>query len=166
MISALTRVSFELNFIRFLSEIHGMSQNSRNSKWKTKMNEMNQFSNSQPLDRNLVQPSLVSWEVEIWIWENKNTGIVNFYVLAIFFQCIRIVTLSTLLNIGIVSNETNADVRMYIEEFILVEIWIHCCTKLKSWMITLENTLAFIQMQKRRRRCKNCSWMQLTTYHL
>ena len=24
------------------------------------------------------------------------------------------------------------DVRMYIEEFILVEIWIHCCTKLKS----------------------------------
>ena len=35
-----------------------------------------------------------------------------------------------LLNIGYVSNETNADVRMYIEEFILVEIWIHCCTKL------------------------------------
>ena len=27
-----------------------------------------------------------------------------------------------LLNIGYVSNETNADVRMYIEEFILVEI--------------------------------------------
>ena len=47
---------------------------------------------------------------------------------------------STLLNIGsiriyilmtgVVSNETNEDVRMYIEEFILVEIWIHCCTKL------------------------------------
>ena len=31
---------------------------------------------------------------------------------------------------GVVSNETNEDVRMYIEEFILVEIWIHCCTKL------------------------------------
>ena len=30
----------------------------------------------------------------------------------------------------IVSNETNRDVGMYIEEFILVEIWIHCCT---SW---------------------------------
>ena len=29
-----------------------------------------------------------------------------------------------------VSNETNTDVRMYIEEFILVDIWIHCCT---SW---------------------------------
>ena len=28
-------------------------------------------------------------------------------------------------------NETNTDVHMYIEEFILVEIWIHCCTKLK-----------------------------------
>ena len=25
-----------------------------------------------------------------------------------------------------VSNETNTDVRMYIEEFILVDIWIHC----------------------------------------
>ena len=36
----------------------------------------------------------------------------------------------TMLNIGYVSNETNTDVRMYIEEFILVEIWIHCCT---SW---------------------------------
>ena len=36
----------------------------------------------------------------------------------------------TMLNIGHVSNETNADVRMYIEEFILVDIWIHHCTKL------------------------------------
>ena len=43
MISALTRVSFERNFIRFLSEIHGMRQNSQNSKRKTKMNEMKQF---------------------------------------------------------------------------------------------------------------------------
>ena len=36
-----------------------------------------------------------------------------------------------LLNIGrvvMVSNETNTDVRMYIEEFILVDILIHCCT--------------------------------------
>ena len=39
---------------------------------------------------------------------------------------IRIYILMT----GHVSNETNEDVRMYIEEFILVEIWIHCCTKL------------------------------------
>ena len=52
------------------------------------------------------------------------------------------------LNIGYVSNETNADVRMYIEEFILVEIWIHHCTKLKSRMNTLENTLVFIQSQQ------------------
>ena len=36
-----------------------------------------------------------------------------------------------LLNIGYVSNETNTDVHMYIEEFIPVEIWIHYCTKLK-----------------------------------
>ena len=27
--------------------------------------------------------------------------------------------------------EQTKDVRMYIEEFILVDIWIHCCTKLK-----------------------------------
>ena len=33
---------------------------------------------------------------------------------------------------GVVSNETNTYVRMYIEEFILVDIWIHCCTKLNS----------------------------------
>ena len=45
---------------------------------------------------------------------------------------IRIYILTT----GVVSNETNTDVYMYIEEFILVEIWIHCCTKL-NW-ITLE----------------------------
>ena len=41
---------------------------------------------------------------------------------------IRIYILTT----GVVSNETNTYVRMYIEEFILVDIWIHCCTKLKS----------------------------------
>ena len=27
--------------------------------------------------------------------------------------------------------EQTKNVRMYTEEFILVEIWIHCCTKLK-----------------------------------
>ena len=47
MISALTRVSFELKFyqisIRDAWEIHGMGQNSKNSKRKTKMREMNQF---------------------------------------------------------------------------------------------------------------------------
>ena len=51
-----------------------------------------------------------------------------------------------LLNIGYISNETNADVRVYIEEFILVEFWIHCCNKVE--VITLENTLAFIQSQQ------------------
>ena len=28
--------------------------------------------------------------------------------------------------------EQTKDVRMYIEEFILVEIWIHCCTNVES----------------------------------
>ena len=41
-----------------------------------------------------------------------------------------------LLNIGLELDTRNVeqtkDVRMYIEEFILVDIWIHCCTKLKS----------------------------------
>ena len=44
----------------------------------------------------------------------------------------RSIIANLVLNIGLVSNETNTDVHMYIEEFILVEIWIHCCTKLKS----------------------------------
>ena len=35
------------------------------------------------------------------------------------------------LNVGYILNETNADVCMYIEEFILVEISIHCCTNWK-----------------------------------
>ena len=29
------------------------------------------------------------------------------------------------------NEEQTKDVRMYIEEFILVDIWIHCCTKLE-----------------------------------
>ena len=56
-----------------------------------------------------------------------------------------------LLNIGYVSNETNTDIRMYIEEFILVEIWIHCCTKVELVLIALENTLVYIQMQQLKR---------------
>ena len=51
-------------------------------------------------------------------------------------ELIKQIIFLSLLNIGYVSIETNEDVRMYIEEFILVEIWIHCCTKL-NW-ITLE----------------------------
>ena len=45
-------------------------------------------------------------------------------------QSVQMNNKCSVLNIGCVSNETNADVCMYIEEFILVEIWIHCCTKL------------------------------------
>ena len=42
-------------------------------------------------------------------------------------------SLTLMLNIGYVSNENKT--KMYVctfEEFILVEIWIHCCTKLNS----------------------------------
>ena len=56
--------------------------------------------------------------------------------------------------------------RMYVctlEEFILVDIWIHCCTKLKSFIITLENTLAFfIQSQQWRRNVRIALSWQLT----
>ena len=39
--------------------------------------------------------------------------------------------------------EQTKDVRMYIEEFILVDIWIHCCTKL-DW-ICIGNAVVYIQ---------------------
>ena len=39
----------------------------------------------------------------------------------LYFGSVRIYILMT----GVVSNETNTYVRMYIEEFILVDIWIH-----------------------------------------
>ena len=48
-----------------------------------------------------------------------------------------------LLNIR--NEEQTNDVRMYIEEFILVDIWIHCCTKLdwialeECWFIYTRN---------------------------
>ena len=44
----------------------------------------------------------------------------------------------------LVSNETNTDVHMYIEEFILVDIWMHCCTSSK-WL-GMETTVVYIQM--------------------
>ena len=60
---------------------------------------------------------------------------------------------------GVVSNETNTYVRMYIEEFILVDIWIHCCTKLKFGveLNIIGNTLVYIHSQQRTEKCENCS---------
>ena len=51
--------------------------------------------------------------------------------------------------------EQTKDVRMYIEEFILVEIWIHCCTKL-NW-ICIGKILVYIHSQQRIEKCENCS---------
>ena len=51
--------------------------------------------------------------------------------------------------------EQTKDVRMYIEEFILVEIWIHCCIKLK--MNRLGRMLSYIHSQQRIEKCENCS---------
>ena len=51
------------------------------------------------------------------------------------------------------------DVRMYIEEFILVDIWIHCYTKLKL-NLKLKNIgklLVYIHSQQRIEKCENCS---------
>ena len=57
--------------------------------------------------------------------------------------------------IGVVSNETNTYVRMYIEEFILVDIWIHCCTTLK--MKNIGKMQVYIHSQQRTEKCENCS---------
>ena len=60
-----------------------------------------------------------------------------------------------MLNIGLVLNETNADVHMYIEEFILVENWIHCCTKL-NWLNWKFHKLLY-NCKQRLEKCENCS---------
>ena len=54
--------------------------------------------------------------------------------------------------------EQTKDVRMYIEEFILVEIWIHCCTKSEVKMHG--KVLVYIHSQQRIgycEKCENCS---------
>ena len=51
--------------------------------------------------------------------------------------------------------EQTKDVRMYIEEFILVEIWIHYCTKLK--VKSIGKILVYIHSQQRNEICENCS---------
>ena len=59
-----------------------------------------------------------------------------------------------ILTIGVVSNETNEDVRMYIEEFILVEV-VTLLYKLKMdmhWKFTGIYTIATIH-----EKCENCS---------
>ena len=54
-----------------------------------------------------------------------------------------------MLNIGHISNETNTDVRMYFEEFILDDLhYLEYKLELRYYM---ENTLAFIQSQQRKR---------------
>ena len=66
---------------------------------------------------------------------------------------IRIYILTT----GVVSNETNTYVRMYIEEFILVEIWIHCCTVHGTGLNNIGEILVYIHSQQRIEKCENCS---------
>ena len=43
------------------------------------------------------------------------------------------------------------------EEFILVEIWIHCCTKLNLNWISIGRMLPYIHSQQRIEKCENCS---------
>ena len=50
--------------------------------------------------------------------------------------------------------------KMYVctfEEFILVDIWIHCCTKLNWILNDLERMLSYIHSQQRIEICENCS---------
>ena len=67
----------------------------------------------------------------------------------------------TLVELQGVSNETNEDVRMYIEEFILVDIWIHCCA---SWnWICIGNAVIYIQSQQWKRNVRIAFRSQLTS---
>ena len=50
--------------------------------------------------------------------------------------------------------------KMYVctlEEFILVDIWIHCCTKLKLELNNIGRILLYIYSQQRIEKCENCS---------
>ena len=73
------------------------------------------------------------------------------YILLNIGWSIRIYILMTGRNV-----EQTKDVRMYIEEFILVEIWIHCCTKLKR-VKSIGKILVYIHLQQRNEICENCS---------
>ena len=53
--------------------------------------------------------------------------------------------------------EQTKDVRMYIEEFILVDILIHCCTKLELELNSIGRILVYIHSQQRNEKCENCS---------
>ena len=55
------------------------------------------------------------------------------------------------------NEEQTNDVRMYIEEFILVDIWIHCCTKLDFELNSIERMLVYIHSQQRNEICENYS---------
>ena len=55
---------------------------------------------------------------------------------------------------GVVSNETNTYVRMYIEEFILVDL---DTLLYKVEVKNIGNILAFIHSQQRTEKCGNCS---------
>ena len=58
-----------------------------------------------------------------------------------------------ILTVGVVSNETNEVCTMYIEEFILVDIWIHSSMELNMhWKFTGIYTIATIH-----EKCENCS---------
>ena len=61
----------------------------------------------------------------------------------------------SLLNIGYVSNETNEDVHMYIEEFILDDL--HYLMYKLELRYYVENTLAFIQSQQYLELSEKCS---------
>ena len=59
-----------------------------------------------------------------------------------------------MLNIGLVSNETNKDVRMYIEEFILVDV---VTLLYMDEVNNIGRMLVYIHSQQRIEKCENCS---------
>ena len=91
----------------------------------------------------LLYKALINWNLEFGIegWGNNlSDSSVEISILLNIGWSIRIYILMTGRNV-----EQTKDVHMYIEEFILVEIWIHCCTNVewraleKYWFIYTRN---------------------------
>ena len=86
--------------------------------------------------------------------DHPNLILINRYAMQVFLQRKYLQIHVTSILCWIIGQQTIAernveqtkDVHMYIEEFILVDIWIHCCT---SWnWICMEYAVVYIQTQQ------------------
>ena len=97
-----------------------------------------------------------------WIWSVDSPCWRDVATASILTPCWILDRLESIFyRLEVVSKETNTYVHMYIEEFILVEIWIHCCTKL-NW-ITLEECWFIYTRNKGLRNVRIALRSQLTS---